>query len=357
MGEKTEKATPKKLRDARMKGQVAKAQDFPSAFTFLASFGATFMLMTFLYGKISNFMLTLLHSVSQEGLDQILGNSFLQGIYLIFVMSMPVLALTAFVGCAINFLLTGPVFSMEVFKPDIKKFNPVENLKQKFKLKTLMELLKNMAKISAATYIVYNIIYNSLPTLVKTVQMNIVDSMMVFQHFLVQAVMQLWFLFIVVAIADLIFQKKDFAKQMMMEKFEVKQEYKNTEGDPQIKSKRKQIAQEIAYSDGPAAAVQKGKAVVTNPTHLAIVLGYEQEIDAAPYILAMAQDKMAEHVIKLAEEYNVPVMRNIPLAHKLWDEGELYQYVPEDTYEAVAEIIRWVWVLQEQYDNMEYDQQ
>jgi flagellar biosynthesis protein FlhB len=271
-------------------------------------------------------------------------------------MSIPILAATAFVGCAVTFLITGPVFSVEVFKPDLKKFNPVENIKQKFKLRTLIELLKNMLKIAIATYIVYDIIYRSLPTLIKTVSMNLMDSMQVFQHFLFQAVLELWILFIVIAVMDLIFQKKDFAKQMKMEKFEVKQEYKNTEGDPQIKSKRKQIAQEIAYSDGPAAAVQKGKAVVTNPTHLAIVLGYEREIDAAPYILAMVQDKMAEHVIKLAEQYNVPIMRNIPLAHKLWDEGELYQYVPEDTYDAVAEIIRWVWALQEQADRMEYEE-
>jgi type III secretion protein U len=353
MAEKTEKATPKKLRDARKKGQVAKAQDFPSAFTFLASFGATFGLASFLYSHISTFTLSLLNAVAKPGIDDVLSNGFLQGMYVIFVMSIPILGLTAFVGVAVTFLISGPVFSVEVFKPDMKKFNPVENIKQKFKVRTLMELLKNMLKIAAATFIVYDIIYRSLPTLIKTVQMNILDSMLVFEHFLFQAVIELWVLFIVISVLDLIFQKKDFAKQMMMEKFEVKQEYKNTEGDPQIKSKRKQIAQEIAYSDGPAAAVQKGKAVVTNPTHLAIVIGYEREIDAAPYILTMGRDKMAEHIVKLAETYNVPIMRNIPLAHQLWENGEIYQYIPEDTYTAVAEIIRWVWALQEQANGID----
>lgn len=311
--------------------------------------------MTFLYDKISNFLLSMFHAVPMQGIHTILSNSFLQGIYVIFIMALPIMAITSFVGIAVTFLITGPVFSVEVFKPDIKKFNPVENIKQKFKLRTLIELIKNLLKIAAATFIVYDIIRRSIPTLIQTVNLSIYDSLLVFYHFLVQAVIELWILFLAIAILDLIFQKKDFAKQMMMEKFEVKQEYKNTEGDPQVKSKRRQIAQEIAYSDGPAAAVQKGKAVVTNPTHLAIVLGYEKEIDAAPYILAMVQDKMAEHVIKLAGQYNVPVMRNIPLAHKLWEEGELYQYVPEDTYDAVAEIIRWVWALQEQADRMDYN--
>ncbi len=96
-----------------------------------------------------------------------------------------------------------------------------------------------------------------------------------------------------------------------MEKFEVKQEYKNTEGDPHIKSKRKQIAQEIAYQEGPSAAVQKAQAVVTNPIHLAIAIGYKQEIDAAPYILMMGKDYLADQIVKLAEQYNVPIMRNI----------------------------------------------
>ena len=127
-----------------------------------------------------------------------------------------------------------------------------------------------------------------------------------------------------------------------MEKFEIKQEYKNTEGDPHIKSKRKQIAQEIAYSGRAGRRSQRAKAVVTNPTHLAIAIGYERDVDAAPYILAMGKDGLAERMIKLAEQYDVPVLRNIPLAHKLWDEGELYEYVPEETYEALAEILRWV---------------
>ncbi len=348
MGEKTEKATPKKLQDARKKGQVAKAQDLPSAFTFLASFGATLALVTYLYNSIGAFVRTLFGSITEPNLTDIISSGYLEGIYLIFKMAAPILAVTTFVGVVITFLAVGPVFSVEVFKPEIKKFNPVENLKQKFKLKTLVELLKNLLKISLAAYVVYDVIYASLPTLVKTVDMPIEGSLLIFNYFLIEAVSKLWILFIVIAVADFVYQKMDFAKQMKMEKFEVKQEYKNTEGDPQIKSKRKQVAQEIAYQEGPAGAVKKSKAVVTNPTHLAIVIGYDKEIDAAPFILAKTKEKMAEQVIKLAKEYNVPIMRNVSLAHKLWEEGELYQYVPEGTYEALAEILRWVESLEEE---------
>lgn len=352
MGEKTEKATPKKMQDARKKGQVAKAQDLPSAFTFVASFGVTLAMVNWLYHSIGAFMQNLFGAIGEHNLQEIASIGYMEGIFLIFKASAPVLAITSFVGVVITFMAVGPVFSMEVFKLDPKKFNPVDNIKQKFKLKVLIELLKNLLKISLAGYVVYDVVYKSIPTLITTVSMPVIGAMIVFNHFLIEVVSKLWILFVVIAVADFIYQKMDFAKQMKMEKFEVKQEYKNTEGDPHIKSKRKQVAQEIAYQEGPAGAVKKAKAVVTNPTHLAIVLGYEREVDAAPYILTMGKDKMAEQLIKLAEQYNVPVMRNVDLARKLWDEGEVDQYVPEETYEVIAEILRWVASLQEESEGL-----
>ncbi len=129
---------------------------------------------------------------------------------------------------------------------------------------------------------------------------------------------------------------------MKMEKFEVKQEYKNTEGDPHIKSKRRQIAQEIAYSEGPTGGVKRAQAVVTNPTHIAVAIGYNKEMDAAPYIIAMGQDILAERIVDIAQKNKIPIIRNIKLARKLWDEGEVHEFVPEDTYEAIAEILRWI---------------
>lgn len=346
MAEKTEKATPKKLRDARKKGQVAKAQDLPSAFTFIASIAVLIVSSRFLYDKIADFFLGCLKMIAHEQLDTHIMNLFQQSFILIFVCSMPILLIVSFVGVVVTFIAVGPVFAPEVFKPDIKKFNPVENIKAKFKLKTLFELLKSLAKIAIATYLIYGVVYNSLPVLIQTVAMPISGAMIVFNAFLIEVLEKVGLLFIVIAVADFIFQRRNFAKEMKMEKFEVKQEFKNTEGDPQIKGKRRQIAQEIAYQEGPAGGVRRAQAVVTNPTHLAIAIGYNKEVDSAPYILAMGQEELASRIIKLAEEYNVPIMRNIPLAHKLWEEGEIYEYVPEDTYEAIAEILRWVASLQ-----------
>lgn len=342
MAEKTEKATPKKLRDARKKGQLAKSQDLPSAFTFIASICILVAMSGYLFKQLGEFLTSTFKMVPQGNLEVAISALFTQSFIVIFVCSIPILGAVAAIGCLINFLSVGPVFAPEVFKFDPKKFDPIQNLKALFKMKTLFELIKSCLKISIASYLIYGVMYNSIPVLIKTVSMPMSAALLVFNTFLMEVVMKVGLFFIIVAVIDFIYQKRNFAKEMMMEKFEVKQEYKNTEGDPHIKGERKRVAQEIAYSDGPAGGVKSAKAVVTNPTHLAIAIGYEKDLDMAPYIVAMGKDMLAERMIRLAEQYNVPVVRNIKLAHKLWDDGDLYEYVPEETYEAIAEILRWI---------------
>jgi type III secretion protein U len=342
MGEKTEKASPKKLRDARKKGQVAKSQDLPSAFTFIVSLSVTLSMATTLFHQMASFTTGTFDMVDRQDVLGILPTVLSQSLMLILTASLPILGAVTLVGVAINFLAVGPVFATEVFKFDIKKFNPIDNLKAKFKVKTLVELLKSCVKIFIATYLIYNVLYDSLPVLVKTVSLPLSGSLLVFKYFLMKVIYQVGFFFLAVAVIDFGYQKYNFGKEMMMEKFEIKQEYKNTEGDPHIKGKRKEIAREIAYSEGPSGGVKRAKAVVTNPTHLAIALAYEREVDAAPYIVAMGNNMLAERIVNLAEKFNIPILRNVPLAHKLWETGELYEYVPEDTYEAVAEILRWL---------------
>lgn len=342
MGEKTEKATPKKLRDAKKKGQVAKSQDLPAAFTFIASIWVTMGMSTFLYQYLSNFLVSTFKLIGKTDLSNILTSIWMSSAQVIFIASIPVMLFVCVVGVVVNFLAVGPVFAVEVFKFDIKKFDPIQNLKAKFKLKTLVELIKSCLKISIASYIIYNVMYKSLPTLIQAVSMPMSTALMIFYTFLMEVVLKVGLFFIIVAVADFVYQRKDFAKEMMMEKFETKQEYKNTEGDPHIKSKRKQIAQEIAYQEGPSGGVRKAQAIVTNPTHLAIALGYNREMDAAPYILAMGEGILAERIVQIAKSHEIPIVRNIQLAHKLWDEGEIYEFVPEDSYEAIAEIIRWI---------------
>lgn len=346
MGEKTEKATPKKLRDARNKGQVAKSQDLPSAFTFIASIWITLAMGGYLYGQIGSYLVANFNMINLPNLDVVLSSRWAESMYVILMASLPILVAVSCIGVLITFLVVGPVFTTEVFKFDIKKFNPVDNLKQKFKLKTLVELIKSCLKIGIASYIIYRVMYNSIPVLIHAVNLDMFDALMIFNNFLMEVIFKVGLFFMAIAVLDFAYQKYNFGKEMMMEKFEIKQEYKNTEGDPQIKGKRRQIAQEMAYSEGPMGGVRKAAAVVTNPTHLAIALDYEKDVDAAPYIVAMGSDILAERMIKIAQDNDVPIIRNIKLAHKLWDEGEVYEFIPEGSYDAVAQILRWIASLQ-----------
>lgn len=342
MAEKTEKATPKKLRDGRKKGQVAKSKDFPSAFTFATAFALIVATSGYFFQNLAGFMVQAFTSV-KDG-DQIATHIpmfVLSAAQVIFNTSMPFMVTISLVGVLVNFLIIGPLFSMEAMKPDIKRLNPITNLKGIFKLKTFIELLKSILKISGAVILIYSVVYNSLPQIIATASMPIIGCAVVFSEFLIKVAVRVGIFFLTIAIFDLVFQKKNFAKEMKMEKFEVKQEMKDTDGNPEIKGKRRQVQQEIAYQEGPDAT-RRARAVVTNPTHIAVALRYDAEEDPAPAIVVMGKGITAENIIKIATEEHIPIMRNVPLAQELYNKGRIGQYIPEETYEAIAEVLKWL---------------
>lgn len=341
MGEKTEKATPKKLRDARKKGQVAKSQDFPSAMTFIAAIGMTMYLLNFLYEKLGSMMVNYLKMAPRVDVVKTIPFYLNQLATTVIVTSLPVAAFVAIVGVLINFLVIGPVFSTEVFKPNMKKFNVVENLKQKFKMKTLVELIKSLLKICGAAFLIYLIAKGHIRDLIITPMATPEACGAIFMRIMFKVMLAIGIYFTIIAVADLSYQKYTFAKEMKMEKFEVKQEYKDTEGNPEIKGKRRQIAQEIAYDDG-AGQVRRAKAVVTNPDDTAVAIGYEPQKYKAPWIIDKGTGIKARSIIKEAERFDIPIMRNVPLAHQLLEEGQVHKFIPQSTYDAVGEILLYI---------------
>lgn len=342
MAEKTEKATPKKLRDARKKGQVAKSKDFPAAFTFIVSIALVITSSGYLFQELKAFAISMFRSIaSPTPITERAGALFESALKTIFSTSISIMVLTTLCGVLVNFLIVGPLFSLESMKPDIKKLNPITNLKNMFKIKTFVELLKSLLKIAGAFALIYTVIASSLPAIISTAAMPIMGAALVFSEFLTKVILRVGIFFLTIAVFDLVFQKKNFAKEMKMEKFEVKQEMKDSEGHPEIKSKRRQIAHEMAYQDGPRA-VKRASVVITNPAHIAVALEYHEETDPAPKIVTMGKGLIAEKITEFAVEYSVPIMRNVELAQELYEKGQISQYVPEDTYEAIAEILRWL---------------
>lgn len=342
MAEKSEKATPKKLRDARKKGQVAKSQDLPAAFTFIVAITVTLAMAKYIFDDVGSFIRSSFLSFrTTENINTTLINYLALGFVIILKVSLPILLVTVFVGIICNFVVVGPLFSFEALKPDIKRLDPIQNLKQKFKLKTLVELLKQILKIAGVVIIIYYTIKNDLKAVIFGAALPPVGSALIFNYFLVKVVVRVGLFFIAIAIFDVVYQKMNFAKEMKMEKFEVKQEYKDTEGDPHIKGRRRQIGQEIAYEEGSVKNVKKAKAVITNPTHFATAFEYKENMPA-PIILVKGSGKIAERIIREAETHMVPIVRNVPLAQTLFNKGRVGRYIPRETYESVAEVLKWL---------------
>jgi len=350
MAEKTEKATPKKLRDARKKGQVAKSQDFPSAFTFVTSISVTLISTKFLFDQLAGFMVGSFKSIgATTDFSSRISALLMQSLLVILQSSLPIAIITAVVGLLISFLVVGPVFSSEVLKIDLKRLNPVTNLKNMFKLKTFIELLKSVLKITIAVVLIYSVVYNSLSDIIATAGLPLIGAAEVFSSFLFKVIIRVGIFFVLIAVFDLVFQRYNFGKEMRMEKFEVKQEFRDTEGDPHLKNRRRQTAQEIAYQEGPISA-KRARAIITNPIHLAIALEYLEEKEPAPRILTMGQGIVADRIVQFAQGAGVPIMRNPTLAQTLFQKGKIGDYIPEETYEAIAEILQWLKRLKEEGD-------
>lgn len=349
MAEKSEKATPKKLRDARKKGQVAKAQDFPSAFTFIVSISTILLASGYIFQQLSAYLINMFRRSQLQNLDLnvLAGELMHEAITTIVNCSLPILLVTVIAGLLTSFLVVGPMFSPEAMKPDLKRLNPVTNIKNMFKFKTLFELLKSIFKITGAFILIWSVVYNSTQEIIACAALTLPAITQVFSSFLIKVVIRVGIFFLAVALADLIFQKRNFAKEMKMEKFEVKQEHKDVEGNPEIKGQRRRVAQEIAYQEGPQG-VKRARALITNPIHIAVALQYNEEVEPAPRIITMGKGIIADTMVRIATENNIPIMRNVDLAHTLFEKGEIGDYVPEETYEAISQILQWLESLEAQ---------
>ncbi len=209
MAEKTEKATPKKLRDARKKGQVAKSQDFPSAFTFVVSIAAAIGTAGYIYSQLISYFGYVFRGISgNPDLVNRGGGYVSQALLVILNASLPVMIITTLVGLLVSFLITGPVFSMEAMKFDVKRLNPVTNIRNMFKFKTIFELLKSILKISGAVILIYSVMNTSLQEIIATAAMPPLAIVSVVSSFLIKVAIRVGIFFLIIALIDLVYQKR-----------------------------------------------------------------------------------------------------------------------------------------------------
>lgn len=338
--DKTEQPTPKRLRDARKKGQVAKSQEVSSVSVLLAVILFLWAGWGYVYAHLEALVTMPMDAMDQpfaEALPRVLAHSFEQFAYL----AIPAVVIGAVAGLAGNLAQIGFLVSTEAVTPKLDKLHPKNWFNKVFAWKNALEFVKTLLKIVLIVVVFRAAVATALEDLALMPYHSPADALALIGHVLMRIVLYCGALFIAVAAADYVLQRHLFLKEMMMSKAEVKQEYKEMEGDPTIKSQRRQLHQEMAMNDA-MAGVRESSVLVTNPTHIAIGLRYEKDETPLPVITAKGEGAIAKRMMEVAEEEGIPIMRNVPLARDLWEKAEVEHYIPSDLIDPVAEVLRWV---------------
>jgi flagellar biosynthetic protein FlhB len=345
-GDKTEEPSQKKLDDSRKKGQVWKSKDLAGMGVLLVGLGAVKGTWDTMEHEFSSlFQFTFDHVTHPDHLEVVTGQAFYLALRTLLLVSLPVLAGGALIGGLLEYVQVGTLFTIDPLIPKLDKLNPLQGLKNMFSKKSLVELLKNLIKISVTAYVVYGVVRDSMPLMVETIRQDTRGIMVIMGELVWRVATRVALLFVVFAIFDVWWQRKSFMKDMMMTKEEVKKEYKESEGDPHHKAKRKEFHQEI-MEGAQMEAVREADVIVTNPDHVAVALKYDREKDGAPRVLARGIDHKAERIKAIARETDVPTLRNVPLAHALL-RVEVGHEIPEELYDAVAEVLNFVYGLKQ----------
>ncbi len=339
--QQTEEATPKKLEDARKKGQVPVSREPSTAIAFLvlAGLGVT-GIGAWCASRMMQLMRHYLGASPEElrpdapGMQTLIASLGLDMAGIVLPIVLPMLVF----GMLASFLISGPVFSFEPLKPKLEKISPLAGLKRLFSTKGLAEFVKSLLKLTLIAVACGAVLRDLLPVIIASghVGPRAIASLAASGSLHVAALCALVFFFI--ALADVLYQRWEHAKGLRMSKKEVKDEYKETEGDPQLKAKIRQIQQEQARGR-MMADVPKADVVITNPTHIAVALAYRPEEGGAPRVLAKGRGKVAEKIRAIAREHHIPIRENKPLARSLFRSVKVGDEIPAELYEAVAVIL------------------
>ena len=343
-GEKTEEATPHKLREARKKGQVAKSQDFTTGIVFALSISVLLITLPGIAADLKGFVARCFQFGLESPGAATISLLMSEAHKLILTTIMPLLGVAVVAAVLANFVQFGFMFTTKPLQPELKKINPVQGAKNLISKKKLVQMLLSILKFVVVSYLVYSALEDAMKNVVRVGLLGVEAGTYILWNLCIVLVAKVAAFLFAVGIIDRFWQMHVFAKEQRMSKHDVKQEYKQTEGDPHIKGQRKQLAEELLMH-GSIEDVKNADVVVVNPEHIAVALRYDDEEQAAPKVMAKGQRVMAEKIKEVARQFGVPIMRNVPLAHALHD-VDIGDEIPEDLYEAVAEVLNFVYQLE-----------
>lgn len=342
--EKTEEATSKRKQEARSKGQVAKSVEVNSAFVILAGFFALKLVGPLIYSGIADFMQLTYSTIFRSDFTIVDAHLLFIDLALVILQaSLPIMLVILFISIVSNLLQVGFHFTWEPLMPKFDKINPITGFGRLFSKRSLVELLKSMVKITIVSYFIYQFILKETMQLPTLIRQDLLESLPLVSNLILDLAFRIGAVILVLAVLDYFYQWWEHNQSLKMSKQEVKEEFKQTEGDPQIKGKIKERQRAMAMQR-MMQEVPKASVVVTNPTHFAIALRYEKEM-AAPVVIAKGQDFLAQRIKELAKEHGVIIVENKPLARSLYSATEVGSPVPPELYQAVAEVLAHVYRL------------
>jgi flagellar biosynthesis protein FlhB len=345
---KTEDPTPKKQRKAREEGNVAKSAEFTGVAVMVTAVGVLFFWTASLVQGLGGLVVDAIALSSRPDLSGDLARAFAmaslgQLAWLLF----PLLGATFLLATAVSYAQVGALFAPTAILPDLKKLNPAEGFKQLVSKDKAVELVKNLLKIGLMATIGWAVLRGQIADIVVTPRVGLPQAMQLFEESVAQLGAFLVAGLIAFGIFDLWWRRRQWWEKLKMSKKEVMDEHKQAEGDPHIKGKRKQMHRELLEEAAAPEAVQNADAVVVNPTHVAVAIGYDRESMSAPEILTSGADEQARTIKQLARGYDVPIFRDVSLARSLYD-CDAGSAIPEEFYEPVAVILREVYRLTEE---------
>lgn len=350
-GEKTEKATPKRKRDERKKGNIFQSHEVVVVFTLLVSFFSLKFLGPYVVQLLENSIKTFLGmSVSIKELNALqLRKLFLTGGQIFLITTMPILLICSLSAIIATVAQTKGLFTMQALSVKFSRMNPIQGIKKLFSVRGVVELLKSLIKIVILGYIIYSLYKKEIWQFPKMMSIGFGKSMAFTGSLIFDIAKNAAIIMAFVAVADYAYQWWEYEKNLRMSKQELKEEYKQTEGDPQVKGKirekqqaqaRKRMMQQVPSAD----------VVIRNPTHFAVAIKYDPNRNNAPVVVAKGADSLALRIVKIAEENNIYITENKPLARGLYENVDLDAEIPEKFYKPVAEILAFVYNLKNKKD-------
>lgn len=346
--EKTEKATPQRKREERKKGNIFKSNDLVTVFSLVISFYSLKLLSPLIDSTIRSLIeeYFALAAYQKTIADSDVAGFLIDGCRVMALTALPLLLIASLVAVVLTMAQTRLLVSGESIKFKFSHLNPISGIKRMFSLRSVIELIKAAAKISILLYIVYGKLKDYMPRFLRLMDMEITQALALFSEFIMSIVMNCGVIFIFLAILDYIYQWWEYERNLRMSKQEIKEEYKHTEGDPQVKGKIKERQRKMAMSR-MMQNVPQADVVIRNPTHLAVAIKYDSEKNRAPLVLAKGADLVAKRIVEKAEENHIMTIENKPLARGLFDAVEVGFEIPEQFYQPVAEVLAFVYSLKE----------